>query len=203
VLYPDISFNSIDNLPYFNFVEVLKTGDLKWLGEQVDPSETWLNIQDEYCKAANVDNSQIKQQAIILSLRKKYDFISGCLEILRHSHLLREVEGFEETRQLAIEKIGGYGYLVDERKPFLNEFERLLNQLAGLKMKIIIEESKVEKVNKKQGISLWKELVYLEKVVQGVKVDPYKDPVSKVIEIKLLAKDIQNEQRNNRHNSRR
>jgi len=203
VLYPDISYNSIDNLPYYNFVEVLKTGNLKWLGEQVDPSATWLDIQDEYCKAANVDNSQIKQQAIILSLHKKYAFIARCLEILRYSHLMREVEGFEETRKLSIEKIGGYGYLIDERKPFLTEFERLINQLAGLKMKIVIEESKVEKINKKEGISLWKELVYLEKVVQGVKIDPYKDPVSKVIEIKLLAKDIQNEQRNNRHNSSR
>lgn len=201
--YPDISYKSIDTLPYFNFTQVLKTNDLQWLGPQENKSETWLNIQDEYCLRAKVDNSNIKQQSIVLGLERKYNYIAGCLEILRHSYLLQDFEEFKLNHDLVIKKLSMFGYLVNGRKDFESEFDRLLNQLSGLKMKITIESKKIEKNNNKQGVNLWRELTNLQNVVPNVPINPYNDPVAKVIEVQNLAKQIINEQRNNRSNRRR
>lgn len=203
VQFPDTSYSSIDFLPYFNFVEILKTGNLEWLGRHEDPEEVWLDIQNEYCIAAKVDNSNLKQEARVIGLERKYIYISGCLEILRHSYLLKDFPEHHKNWEGAKKALSMFGYLVDGHKEFTAEFTRLINQLAGLKTKISIERSKIEKNNKKQGIILWKEIVQLEKQVPQVKIDPYKDPVAKVIEIQNLAKQISNEQRNHRLNSRR
>lgn len=203
VQYQDISYDSINKLPYFNFTEILKTGDLSHLGQHEDPQEVWLDIQNEYCIAAKIDNTNIKIQSKVIGLEWKYNFLIGCLEIIRHSHILQDIDGFLEMKVTAIKKMSVLGYIFRGREDFESEYKRIKTSLDGLYTKIELERGKIENAGKKQAINLWKDLVTLQKVIPEVPIDPYKDPVAKVIEVQNLAKDKQNEQRNHRHNNRR
>ncbi len=185
----DTSFHSVNDIPVLTFYEVLKNWDLSLLGEHENPEEVWLNIYDEYCKLSGIDTSNMRRIAKVQGLQKKYDYIVGALEILRHSHYLRMVDGFEEVRTMAYENLSELGYKLDESKKFEDEFKRLITQTESLGMLIKIESEKIEKTDEHQKANIWRELVGLEQIT-GVKIDPKVDPIVKLIELRNLANEM-------------
>tara|TARA_R100000951_G_scaffold116799_1_gene131162 strand:+ start:8727 stop:9311 length:585 start_codon:yes stop_codon:yes gene_type:complete len=185
----DTLYNSINNIPIVVFYDILKTNDLSLLGKHDKPEDVWIDIYDEYCIASNIDNSNLKTIVKVDGLKKKYEFIIGALEILRHSYYLLEYDGYKEIFKMAGDTLRSKGYLFNEAKVFEEEFERLRVQTESLSMKISIEEDKIEKTDKKLAINIWKELVGLERIT-GVKIDPKTDPIAKLIEVRLLGNEI-------------
>lgn len=185
----DTSYHSIDDITIWVFHEILKTGDLSLLGKHEEPNKVWLDIYDEYCKNSEVDNTNIKQMCIVSGYKAKYEFVVRCLEKLRYTYYLLSIDGIKEIHDLAIVRLREKGYLYDASKPFEDEIKRLELQSESLKMKLKIEEAKIEKADKKLAINLWKELVQLERIT-GVKLEPKADPIAKMIEVRLLAKEI-------------
>lgn|GEM_PF-7132092 len=185
----DTSYHSIEDITISVFNKILETGNYKLLGKHKNPEDVWLNIFNEYCIAAEVDNTNIKLMAVVQDLKNKHDYIKEILEKLRYSHYLREIEGFEHNRTQCIKILRNNGYLFNDSKVFEDELQRLLTQLESLRMKITIEENKIEKSDEKLAINTWKEVVTLERIT-GVKLDPNVDVVAKLIEVRKLGIEL-------------
>lgn len=151
------------------FHKILEEGDYSLLyknekGEK-DLSEVWYTIYDEYCRAAKVDNSTIKQIGIVERLKEKHSRISLLLDLL--------LDEIPEVRNAARDALKSKGYILRENQLFPEEYERLQNQLNVLRTKINIEEKKLPKEQKKEAISLMKQAVKLKTFFPGHHIDIY------------------------------
>ena len=185
----DISYHSIEDLPIMVFLDILKTGEYTKLGNHEDHAKVWLDIYDDYCTKSGVDNSNLKTTCKVNSLKAKYTFIMACLEKLRYSHYLRSVDGFEENKKLIADELRRKGYLFNASKPFEEEIARLHMQSESLKMKITIEEGKIQKDDKKTSYNIWREVAVLKRTTE-IKIDPKNDVVAYLIEVRNIAKEI-------------
>lgn len=185
---------SIKTLPIWNFTEVLQTHDFShlWIDEvrEEDLSEVWKDIYNEYCKAAKVDNRHFKQIAKIEELKLKVHKIEILLALTQDS--------FKEVREEAKKALKGYNYIFRTDKPYKEELERLMRQLSSLVTKLKIEESKLPKEDKKEGITLMKQAVSLENIFTGRSIDIYTTTVEKWIALNQLAKEKVQAQRETR-----
>lgn len=176
---------SIRTLPVYNFYEILNTGDLSFLfhdeKEEIDLTDVWRSIYDEYCRVAKVDNRHLKQIAKVEDLKLKYYKIANLLELTN--------DRFVEVRQAAKEALKQYNYLFRADKPFPEELERLKTQLRVLKTKISLEEDKLPKEDKREAVSLMKQVVSLENMFTGRTIDIYTMSVEKWLALMEIAKE--------------
>ena len=160
-------YTSFKPIKVVRFHEILEKGNYSLLyidekGEK-DLTEVWYEIYDEYCRAAKVDNKNIRLISLIEKLREKHDSISNLLILL--------TDEFPEVREAAKEALKTKGYILREDQPLKQEYARLKSQLNVLQTKIKIEEKKLPKEENKQAISLMKQAVILETQFPGRDMD--------------------------------
>lgn len=184
-----ISHSIIDKITIEVFYDVLQTGNLERLGAYENPQEVWLDTFNDYCLKAKVDNTNIKQYGIVESLKLKYSYILTLLNKLRYSHYLLTVDGFKQNKDRIVKELRSKGYLFNDSKDFEEELNRLITQSDSLKMKIVIEDGKIDKTQKKISFNLWKDLVNLQRTT-NISLDPRVDVMGKLIEVRNIANDI-------------
>lgn len=180
-------------LPIQTFATILKTGDhsLLYIDEKgnEDLSDVWFKIYNDYCREAKISNRHIKQMGKIEDLKRKYKDIKLLLEFLNCEFPKVIIKAKEVLKKK-------YGYLVRNGQPISSEIERLNKKLDAFHTKIKIEENKLPKEQKQEGISIIKESAILENVFGGNKsIDVYTTSTEKWIALKELAKEISAERK--------
>lgn len=96
-------YDSCSELPLYNFIKVIITGDLKWLSKKGEPtsqqlSEAWSAIFMEYCDIAPTNNSTYVVQITreIRHLESKINIIQSIIERLTISYVPELVEILKE-----------------------------------------------------------------------------------------------------------
>lgn len=185
-------YDSIRIIPVFNFYKVLETGDHSFLyiaekGKE-DLTEVWKEIYNQYCVIAKIDNAHLKQITKVEEIRKKIIEVELLLE--------KTITGTETVRQKARQILKNkHNYIFRENHAFVDEFERLKGQLDVLKTKLNIEEKKLPKEQKKEGISIMKKALMLENMFPGRVIDIYTMPMEKFQGLLDLAEEKAIEQK--------
>lgn len=166
---------SIKTLPVYNFYECLKSGNLDYLWKdeigKEDLSEVWKTIYNEYCEAAKIDNRHLKQIAKVDFLIFKYKRISSTVAIFPKLS--------EENQKRAVEILKKDNYFLDLSKDLEPQFKRINSQLSALATKIKIEQEKLPKEDKKEAVSLMKQVISLENMKPGISIDIYTETMEK------------------------
>lgn len=161
MLLSDIYYDSIENLPMWNFNKIMQTGDLRYLIKKkrffrVDLNPIWENILQEDMDFVGV-NENVKQ----IIKRKKELALKICKYLENHKTiLLNEINILEnqiasleknnkESEQINFAIVCGhlskyFGYKIDEKNTTLKEYRSCC--------KVIEEEQKqIEKLNLKNN----------------------------------------------------
>ena len=196
-------YKTCKTLPLYNFYEILNTKDLLWLVkgyddefskedlEDVDSAflfTLWENIHTEYgglFKGGSDD--------------KKYTKIAQISEMEVEVSVIKDLIWFlsiRESENIRAE-LDSWGYFGDD----IEKTEKKLKQLEfkisifRSKNKDLIDPEKKEEVEEK-NYDLFADIVAVESAFEGSqKIDPFKDTVSKWVNIILLAKKRQKNER--------
>jgi hypothetical protein len=129
------SYKSIDFIPIWNFKQVEKTGDLRYIIKNIDYeslpkvylklNSIWENLYEQYATTSNPEFlSEFKNSYVIIEAkRREYLFLFGCIKVLSI-----------EKKQILIDKIRDLGYKFDDsnEENYYNSIIDLQRQLIGL-----------------------------------------------------------------------
>lgn len=166
------AFQSIEDMPLYNFFQYRKTQDLNWFLASYSGKETKLDaallkpieekINEEYYQATNDRSfqSMIQRFAKINSLQVKHYVVSKLIEVM--------CEGFgpDEAQQLIryrfIEELKLHGFKMEfmaSPEEDLIALQSISSQLQGIKTKIKILEQEMKTEGSKESVSLQKQLL--------------------------------------------
>lgn len=165
-----------DELPKWNFDQVTKHNDLKWLivgydyGEAEVPEnaqEVWDNILEEYAQLTK-SNTTVRYFELIDEIRELSDrFFAG--EILLNQLMKRISFMSEEMRKEYVQELRDLRFYLNEGKPFKTEFERLQKQLKAVFTKLEAktkEAREIEEKNSGEGTSTIQIKVKIQKLLK-------------------------------------
>ncbi|MEZ7496472.1 hypothetical protein QO206_13320 [Leeuwenhoekiella aequorea] len=143
-LTPIRLYTNCDELPMWNFEQVRKTGDLKWLvylfdgfGEVEVPEDApmvWDNILSQYSELT-ANNETIQYFELLADqsdLQTRLEFGAILLQnVAERWHLMPKYiqEGY-------VDALKDHRFYLDTRKPLDKELERLFRQLKAVEMKL-------------------------------------------------------------------
>lgn len=194
-------YNSIDNLPLYNFDKYRNTRDLNWFIIGFDGRQTKVktvelelcekNILDEYFKAINDRSfsSRLQKLTQIEDLKLKYNVIKSLINRL----WLGFADSQMEARFIFIQQLAkhGKGFSIPEINTTQGdelELIRVNNACEGIKTRISLLEIELKKDEIKESTSLTKQLQIATIGLQYTyRLNPKEITVSEWIEIcKLL-----------------
>lgn len=199
-------FKSCDTLPIYNFYKIFETKDLKYLVKDFDFDEdiaftneeiellnnTFEKITYEYGDLT--DNQKLKfeykKRILIAELELKYNVCSKVLEIYKD---------YEEFEVLLV--LREFDYVVKEDENINEKIQKITRDLIGLKNRIKIHKTKLNKSKEKKEkevvkLDLDREVAILEvNLSLGYSIDTRVMPVSKFEGLKRLDKQKQKQLR--------
>lgn len=162
-------YDTIENLPLYNWDKYLTTKDNNWFvvgfdGRQkkitVDElSHIEVKIQDEYLLAVNdrVFNLKLQKWAKIENLTTKYNIVSLLLKVLWDGFATNQME----MRYKFIDKLGLLGFKMEKINTLEGDKEELLRintEVEGIKNKIILLQNELKGDSQKESSSLQKQI---------------------------------------------
>ncbi len=169
-------YQNCDELPKWNFDQVTKTKDLRWLicgyeyGEAEVPeaaAEVWENIMDEYGRLAK-SNTTIKYFELIDQIRELSDRLFAG-EVLVDRYMKRVGMMDKETRKAYAQELRELRFYLNESKPFKDEYERLKKQLKAVRtiLEAKTKEAKaIEEKNTTEGATTIQIKVKIQKLLK-------------------------------------
>lgn len=162
-------YDSIEILPLYNFDKYRNTKDLNWFIENYDGRQTKVSsnelkeiektILDEYFKAID-DRSfsnRLQKWGEIDNLKTKYHVVKSLISRM----WLGFADNQMETRLLFIKQLKAHGFKIAEINTKEGDAEELIRinmAVEGLKTRIALIDSELNKDAKKESISLTKQL---------------------------------------------
>jgi hypothetical protein len=162
-------YNSIENLPLYNWDKYLTTKDNNWFvmgfnGRQKkidneDLPHIEVKIQDEYLLAVNdrVFNLKLQKWAIIENLTTKYNIVSLLIKVIWDGFAPNQME----MRYKFIDKLSLLGFPMEKVNTLDGDKEELLRistEVEGIKNKIILLQNELKGDSQKESSSLQKQL---------------------------------------------
>ena len=192
-------YNSIDNLPMWNFNQIGETSSLEWLKRDEETKvpidvleKTYSKILTEYSDATIKmgKNSQILNvQKQILKLKIKYDII-----MIACSNLTVMNRDEESEKMLA-----NYGFALDDTIDITPQLIKIGNASKNLKTQWLIKEAEFAKLNtSEKSTSNFDQYVERISDIKKYYVDPKKKTVRQWLAIEMnLLEDQRNKTQNN------
>ncbi len=180
-------YRSIHYLPVDNFVAISRTGDLRYLlkiedyeylpeideQENLELQSIWEHIEEEYYN----EDTQRKIQAEVsigkslLQLQTKYMLLNALLFSVAHNpSYIKEIEDL--------------GFKINSDKPLKDEVERINKESGQILTRIRIKQKEYERVQQKDKVIEFEELVDIIEKYKGHQIDTSKITVKKWIAIK-------------------
>jgi len=190
-------FQSIDELPIYNFDRFLATQDNNWMLKDYDGRATRIDIgtpeieiMEQYYNALQDRNFEVKLQkwAKIDNLIAKYKAVAEIIFIM--------YSGFEPTklgqelRFSLIQELKAWRYKMPEINSVVGDIEnlnRISSELQGIKNQIAILQNELKDDGKKENISLYKQLAIIQMGLEIAPINPRKVVVAQWIEyVKIM-----------------
>jgi hypothetical protein len=189
-------YDSITNIPIFNFYKVLETDDYSYLykkkslrGVKSNSKELfslWVKIYDEY--VLKTDDKTTQNHFILINevhyLQKRYEVIKTVIESIS-----------EYNKNVFGNILKEFNVIFNQKDTVKNQMESLKRQLRAATNKLNRKNSELQLIKEESSeINLIKEKVQIEQVIKS-KIDIYNDTMEEFIEIKNIANDILKQQR--------
>jgi hypothetical protein len=190
-------YQSIDELPIYNFDRFLATQDNNWLlknydgrAKRIDIGTPEIEIMEQYYNALQDRSFELKLQkwAKIDNLIAKYKAVAEIIFIM--------YAGFEPTklgqelRFALIQELKAWRYKMPEINSVVGDIEnlnRISSELQGIKNQIAILQNELKDDGKKENISLYKQLAIIQMGLEIAPINPRKVVVAQWIEyVKIM-----------------
>jgi hypothetical protein len=190
-------YQSIDELPIYNFDRFLATQDNNWFlknydgrAKKVDIGNPEIEIMEQYYTALDDRNFQVKLQkwAKIDNLVTKYKIVSEIILVMYSGFDNSEVG--QECRYKLIQELAKWRFkmpLINSVVGDIENLNRISTELQGIKNQIAILQSELKEDGKKENISLYKQLAIIQMGLEISPINPRKVVVAQWIEyVKLM-----------------
>jgi len=195
----NITYSSVEDLPIWNYQKIIG-GDYRWLilgfegyGNVDIPSNAEIvfrRIQKEYYKLTKSNKSieYIELLEEISELELRYTEANAALTMLTY------VED-KQIRKELIQELSHRRFLINPKKPFDKEFERLSRQLRSVRGKINRKRGELDKYqgDNDDQVSLFAQKVNIERIL-GVSIDLKKTVLAEWEELKKQAQNLVKQQ---------
>lgn len=186
-----------EELSIYAFDKARSTSDLRWLVEGYTGREKielpegiesiFNDIMNEYCELTG-DNKSLQYYELVVEvsdLKLDFDISTALL-----GTLLTEMT--KETRKEVVKELGHRGFLLNEGKPFNEEFERLERQLRQRRTKLNRKKSELEEFRNQDGeiISIHKQKINLLRITELREIDLKSTSVIEWVELCNVADEI-------------
>jgi len=190
-------FQSIDELPIYNFDRFLATQDNNWLlkdydgrAKRIEIGNPEVEIMEQYYSALQDRSFELKLQkwAKIDNLIAKYKTVSEIIFIM--------FAGFENTilgqelRLSLIIELKEWRYkmpVVNSKVGDIENLNRISSDLQGIKNQIAILQNELKDDGKKENVSLYKQLAIIQMGLEIAPINPRKVVVAQWIEyVKIM-----------------
>jgi hypothetical protein len=190
-------FQSIDELPIYNFDRFLATQDNNWLlknydgrAKRIDIGTPEIEIMEQYYNALQDRSFEVKLQkwAKIDNLIAKYKAVAEIIFIM-YAGFENTILG-QELRFALIQELKAWRYKMPEINSAVGDIEnlnRISSELQGIKNQIAILQNELKDDGKKENISLYKQLAIIQMGLEIAPINPRKVVVAQWIEyVKIM-----------------
>ena len=190
-------YQSIDELPIYNFDRFLATQDNNWMLKDYDGRATRIDIgtpeieiMEQYYNALQDRNFEVKLQkwAKIDNLIAKYKAVAEIIFIM-YAGFENTILG-QELRFALIQELKAWRYKMPEINSVIGDIEnlnRISSELQGIKNQIAILQNELKDDGKKENISLYKQLAIIQMGLEIAPINPRKVVVAQWIEyVKIM-----------------
>lgn len=193
-------YKNCDELPIYNFHEILKNNDLNFLVvgyEQSDEIELddkasglWSEIYEEYIDLTGDNTLKVYYEVLqdLMFLKTRYSVVSGLLVNVSTMQLTEDI--FTKY----ISELRSWGYKINVNKPLANEINRKVRQLRASENKIRIKENELESLRSKRdhgdNMTLITQSVKMEQALSRNNIDIKTTVVSKWVAMIKEIKEI-------------
>jgi hypothetical protein len=190
-------FQSIDELPIYNFDRFLATQDNNWLlknydgrAKRIDIGTPEIEIMEQYYNALQDRSFELKLQkwAKIDNLIAKYKAVAEIIFIM-YAGFENTILG-QELRFALIQELKAWRYKMPEINSVVGDIEnlnRISSELQGIKNQIAILQNELKDDGKKENISLYKQLAIIQMGLEIAPINPRKVVVAQWIEyVKIM-----------------
>lgn len=192
LLFTPKPYNSLDDIPVFNFFEIMEKGNYKWLFSKpkkdiLNPSKelynAWNNLYDDYVEKTQTaeTTNYFQLSKLVAELETRYMIISALIHSLDEQN--KETIGRELNAWGVIFNIKGK---VSAQKENLERFLRASSNKMKRKRS---ELTTITENDKKKAFNLYKDKITLESAT-GVKIDVYKMVMSEYIAVHELGVEM-------------
>lgn len=182
-------YRNCDELPIFNFYEILKTKNYAYLYLDYDGyddmvakdnfQDVFQDIYEEYVNLIGDNTTLIYYELIkdVLYLETRYKVVSSLMKNMTSTPMNKE------TRKAYIGALRKWRYKIDEKKDFGDEMIRVVRQLKASKNALKIKQSELKALREKNdngsNLTLVQQEVKLEQALSRNNVDTKKTSVTK------------------------
>lgn len=203
-------YRNCNEIPVWNFNEIIKSGDFNWLVYRYDGFNKYDNINSEEC---SLIWEEIKNEFFILSdnqssiriifLEAEIDYLTRRFDIvyaLLHTLISKRVQG-EQIDQF-IDHLNRWMYYVNKSKPLKEELIRLTKQHQASKITIARKKNELEKLiedSAKGDVNIVREKIKLQRVL-SMQIDLKNTTMAEWLEMfKVAAEIIKDSERGKRN----
>lgn len=187
------TYKSLDELPIWNFYEILKTSDYTLLGEEGDET-LWYKLYDAYYKKSEMRMPDFKIIQRIQRLVIKHRYLGLLLYVL---------ESDEANRHECKKKLKEFGYKYDDSVSLELNLVKFESDHDVLFTKIQILSQEIPQEAKEHKTDIWDEVAVLRKHFQQA-IDPKTTVCSEWISLKKqMQKDVKASRLNSNKGSKR
>lgn len=203
-------YRNCNEIPVWNFNEIIKSGDFNWLVYGYDGFNKYDNINSEEC---SLIWEEIKNEFFILSdnqssiriifLEAEIDYLTRRFDIvyaLLHTLISKRVQG-EQIDQF-IDHLNRWMYYVNKSKPLKEELIRLTKQHQASKITIARKKNELEKLiedSAKGDVNIVREKIKLQRVL-SMQIDLKTTTMAEWLEMfKVAAEIIKDSERGKRN----
>ena len=203
-------YRNCNEIPVWNFNEIIKSGDFNWLVYGYDGFNKYDNINSEECILIweEIKNeffilSENQSSIRILMLEAEIDYLRRRFEIsfVLMSALISD-NVTEENKPKFIDHLKRWMYYIDARKPLKEELIRLTKQHQASKIAITRKENELEQIVKDSAsddINIVRQKIKLQRVL-NMQIDLKHTPLAEWLEMFKEAAEIIKESKRGERN---
>lgn len=190
-------YTSCKEMPLYNFKMYLNTSDLIWFSKNgkryKNLDDAMITFYDEYLDLTN--NRQVKIRFSKILRMQKLDVKYMNVTILLR-HIYNHKLGKKELQE-SVDALAKWGYKLNKNKDLFDQLEKIYNRIQNLKTQYELLKLEVEKDDKKEGISLERQIILVSKGLElGYRIDDKAITVYEWHEYQELLKERQKDLKN-------
>ena len=151
-------YQNCDEIPAYNFFEINKTKDFKWLVYGYDGwgdveltddiEDVWSDITNEYSGLVknNKTIGYFEKVVDLSDLTVRFEMGKTLIEQLAERPLMSD-----DTKKLYITELRHWRFYINESNALLDEVNKVIKQLKAIRMKIQLLNSEVSKYEESKG----------------------------------------------------